>query len=58
MPKPHVLISSTVYDLHPYREQLAQFVEKRYGFEASISERGDIFFDPDEHTHVSCVEEL
>ncbi|MBW9331897.1 DUF4062 domain-containing protein [Herbaspirillum sp. RU 5E] len=56
MASPRVFISSTCYDLADERDGLAEFCES-FGFDVTLSERGDIFFHPDLHTHVSCVRE-
>lgn len=57
MAVPKVFISSTCYDLEEERAQLERFVSS-YGFQAILSEFSDVFFDPDEHTHDSCVKEV
>jgi len=56
MAAPRVFISSTCYDLSEERDGLADYCSS-YGFETSLSERGDIFYHPDLHTHLSCVRE-
>jgi len=56
MAAPRVFISSTCYDLADERDGLAEFCAS-FGFDVTLSERGDIFFHPDLHTHVSCVRE-
>lgn len=57
MAAPKVFVSSTCYDLGGIREQLRGFIES-FGFEAVLSENGDVFYHPDLHTHVSCVHEV
>lgn len=57
MAKPRVFISSTCYDLAPERDSLLDFCES-FGFESALSERGDVFFHPDLHTHDSCIHEI
>lgn len=54
---PKVFISSTCYDLEEERTQLERFVNS-YGFQPILSEYSDVFYDPDEHTHESCVKEV
>lgn len=54
---PKVFISSTCFDLGEIREQLKQFVES-FGFEAILSEYGDVFYHPDLHTHEACLQEV
>jgi hypothetical protein len=57
MASPRVFISSTCYDLGQIRDSLSEFIES-YCYEPMLSERGDIFFHPDLHTHESCVNEI
>lgn len=57
MPRPRVFISSTCYDLGVVRAQLHSFIEG-LGFEAVLSERGDVLYDLRHHTHTSCVSEV
>lgn len=56
MAAPRVFISSTCYDLAEERDGLANFCAS-FGFDTSLSERGDVFYHPDLHTHLSCVRE-
>ena len=56
MASPRVFISSTCYDLAEERDGLANFCAS-FGFDTSLSERGDVFYHPDLHTHQSCVRE-
>jgi len=57
MAAPRVFISSTCYDLVDERDSLVAHCNS-FGFEVVLSERGDIFYHPDLHTHVSCVNEV
>ncbi|GAB2889387.1 DUF4062 domain-containing protein [Microbulbifer echini] len=57
MAVPRVFISSTCYDLSEVRDRLVSFSES-FGFETSLSERGDVFYHPDLHTHESCINEI
>lgn len=57
MAVPRVFISSTCYDLAEVRDTLLEFTMS-YGFEPVLSERGDIFYHPDIHTHDSCINEV
>ncbi len=57
MANPRVFISSTCYDLSEVRDALVDFVAS-YGFEPVLSERGDVFYHPDIHTHDSCLNEV
>jgi len=57
MAKPRVLVSSTCYDLYLIREQLRNLIDDM-GYEAVLSEDGDIYFNPDLHVHLSCISEI
>jgi hypothetical protein len=57
MASPRVFVSSTCYDLADERDGLASFCNA-FGFDAVLSERGDVFYHPDLHTHESCVREV
>lgn len=57
MANPRVFISSTCYDLSEVRDSLIDFVHS-YGFDPVLSERGDVFYHPDAHTHESCIAEV
>ncbi len=57
MAAPKVFVSSTCFDLGEIREQLKRFI-LNYGFEAILSENGDVFYHPDLHTHESCLNEV
>lgn len=57
MAAPKVFVSSTCYDLAEERSQLERFIVS-YGFQPVLSEYGDVFYDPDEHTHNACVKEV
>ncbi|GHN02081.1 hypothetical protein WSM22_35700 [Cytophagales bacterium WSM2-2] len=57
MAAPRVFISSTCYDLGQIRDSLSEFLES-YFYEPMLSERGDVFFHPDLHTHESCINEI
>ncbi|WP_018343899.1 DUF4062 domain-containing protein [Cytophaga aurantiaca] len=54
---PKVFVSSTCYDLIQIRDSLFEFI-KSYYYEPILSEKGDVFFHPDLHTHESCLNEL
>lgn len=56
MASPRVFVSSTCYDLADERDGLIEFCNM-FGFDITLSERGDIFYHPDLHTHESCVRE-
>jgi hypothetical protein len=52
-----IFVSSTCYDLSIIRSQLKSFIENM-GYDAVLSEYNDIFYDPKDHTHESCVKEV
>lgn len=54
---PRVFISSTCYDLGEVRDSLVGFLQGLY-FEPILSDKGDIFYHPDLHTHESCITEV
>lgn len=57
MAAPRVFISSTCFDLAEVRDSLVSFCHG-FGFEVALSEKGDVFYHPDLHTHESCVNEV
>ena len=57
MANPRVFISSTCYDLAEIRDSLVDFISS-FGFDPILSERGDVFYHPDLHTHESCLSEV
>ncbi len=54
---PKVFISSTCYDLLQIRDSLFDFITDQY-LEPILSEKGDVFYHPDLHTHESCLDEV
>jgi hypothetical protein len=56
MAKPRVFVSSTYYDLKHIRSSLELFIES-LGFEAVLSEKGDIPYTPDIALDESCYRE-
>lgn len=56
MAGPRVFISSTFYDLKHIRSSLEKFVED-LGYDAVLSEKGDIAYDPDKPLDKSCYRE-
>lgn len=52
-----IFVSSTCYDLSIIRSQLKSFIENM-GYEAVLSEYNDVFYDPQDHTHESCIKEI
>lgn len=57
MARPRVLVSSTCEDLYIIREQLRALIDDM-GYEAVLSEEGDIYYSPDLHVHLSCIREV
>jgi len=54
---PKIFISSTCYDLMQIRDSLSEFIQEYY-YEPVLSEKGDVFYHPDLHTHESCIGEI
>ncbi len=54
---PRVFVSSTCYDLKYIRENIKYFINN-VGYEAVLSEDGDVFYNPGTHTHDSCLAEV
>ena len=52
-----VFVSSTCYDLSIIREQLKKFIAQM-GYTSVLSDYSDVIYDPREHTHTSCVQEV
>ena len=52
-----VFVSSTCYDLKEIRDQLKRFISS-FGCTPILSDQNDVFYDPDIHTHTSCIEEV
>lgn len=50
-------VSSTCYDLSEERNQLRNLI-KNLGHEPILSDHGEVLYDFDEHTHLSCVREV
>lgn len=57
MAVPRVFVSSTCYDLKYIRENLKYFINN-LGYESILSEDGDVFYDPNQHTHNACISEI
>lgn len=57
MATPRIFVSSTFYDLKYIRENLKYFI-KTIGYEPVLSEDGDVFYNPKQHTHDSCLTEV
>ena len=52
-----VFVSSTCYDLSILRSDLRSFVLS-LGYEPVMSDYADVLYDPRQHTHSSCIEEV
>lgn len=52
-----VFISSTCYDLSILRSSLRTFI-KSLGYEPVMSDYDDVVYDPRQHTHTSCINEV
>jgi hypothetical protein len=57
MPSPSVFISSTFYDLRYIRENLLFFV-RSLGYSPILSEKGTVFFDPDQGAAEAAVADV
>lgn len=57
MATPTVFLSSTCYDLSEIRDALGSFISS-FGFQPCLSDKGDVFYHPDLHTHESCLNEV
>jgi hypothetical protein len=57
MAAPRVFIASTCYDLKYIRGNV-QFFLRNLGYDPVMSESGDVFYDPEAHTHDSCISEV
>jgi hypothetical protein len=57
MASPRVFVSSTCYDLSEVRHSLELFI-RGVGFVPVLSEKGDVFYHPELHTHQACVKEV
>lgn len=52
-----VFVSSTCYDLGPVRDRLRLFLTQ-LGHVPVMSEFSDVLYDPREHTHKACLQEI
>jgi hypothetical protein len=57
LPQLRVFVSSTAYDLGLVRGQLRTFI-RSLGHEAVMSEFSGVLYDPGQHTHQACIQEL
>lgn len=57
MATPRIFLSSTCYDLNEVRDSLYSFIEN-LGYIPVFSDKNDVFYHPDLHSHESCVKEI
>lgn len=57
MATPKVFVSSTCYDLKEIRDNLYEFIES-LGYTPVFSDKNDVFYHPDLHTHEACIKEI
>ncbi len=57
MATPRIFLSSTCYDLNEIRDGLYSFIEN-LGYIPVFSDKNDIFYHPDLHSHESCIKEI
>jgi hypothetical protein len=57
MAKPRIFVSSTCYDLGVIRSELRPYI-KSMGYEPVMSDYADVFYDPDTHSHESCIQQI
>ncbi len=57
MAVPRLFVSSTCYDLNEIRDNLYSFIEQM-GYIPVFSDKNDVFYHPDLHTHESCIKEI
>lgn len=57
MASPRIFVSSTCYDLNEIRDTLYSFIES-LNYLPVFSDKNDVFYHPDLHTHDSCIKEI
>ncbi|MDP1803195.1 MAG: DUF4062 domain-containing protein [Bacteroidota bacterium] len=57
MATPRVFVSSTCYDLNEIRDSLYSFISS-LNYVPVFSDKNDVFYHPDMHTHDSCIKEV
>lgn len=57
MASPRIFVSSTCYDLNEIRDSLYSFIET-LNYIPIFSDKNDVFYHPDLHTHDSCIKEI
>jgi hypothetical protein len=57
MAVPRLFVSSTCYDLNEVRDNMYSFIQEM-GYTPVFSDKNDIFYHPDLHTHEACIKEI
>lgn len=57
MATPRIFTSSTCYDLNEVRDSLYSFIDS-LGYIPIFSDKNDVFYHPDLHSHDSCLKEI
>ena len=57
MATPRIFLSSTCYDLNEVRDSLYTFIDN-IGYMPVFSDKNDVFYHPDLHSHESCIKEI
>ena len=57
MATPKIFVSSTCYDLKEIRDNLYEFIDS-LGYTPVFSDKNDVFYHPDLHTHDACIKEI
>jgi hypothetical protein len=57
MATPRIFLSSTCYDLNEIRDNLYSFIDG-LGYIPVFSDKNDVFYHPDLHSHESCIKEI
>ncbi len=57
MAVPRIFVSSTCYDLNEIRDNLYSFIES-LGYTPVFSDKNDVFYHPDLHSHEACIKEI
>lgn len=57
MATPRIFVSSTCYDLNEVRDNLYGFIES-LGYIPVFSDKNDVFYHPDLHSHEACIKEI
>ena len=52
-----IFVSSTCFDLSILRSELRYFIAS-LGYEPVMSDYADVLYNPRQHTHSSCIDEI